>query len=205
MLTVQMSGGQTDRIYFNTNADGRTRIQTFRLAGQGAVPPIPSLTATAGVMQVSLNWNATAGATGYVLKFSTNSGAAYSMLASNLVATSFVNANLLPGTNYTYAVASINTNGVSEDSAPVSATPFAAVTSPPVITGIQIIGGNLIVTGTNGTAGGNYFVLATTNLALPATNWSFIATNQFGAGGTVNFTNPLNPNSPQTFYRLRLP
>ena len=205
VLTVQMSGGQTDRIYFNTNADGRTRIQTFRLAGQGAVPPIPSLTATAGVMQVSLNWNATAGATGYVLKFSTNSGAAYSMLASNLVATSFVNTNLLPGTNYTYAVASINTNGVSEDSAPVSATPFAAVTSPPVITGIQIIGGNLIVTGTNGTAGGNYFVLATTNLALPATNWSFIATNQFGAGGTVNFTNPLNPNSPQTFYRLRLP
>jgi len=37
------------------------------------------------------------------------------------------------------------------------------------------------------------------------TNWSAIATQQFGPGGMVNFTNPLNPNGPQTFYRLRLP
>ncbi len=205
VVTVTMADGQIDRIYFNTNADGRTRIQTYRVAGQSAVPNIPSLTATAGVAQVSLNWNASTGATGYVLKVSTNSGAVYSVVASNLLATGFTNVNLLPGTNYTYAVASINTNGVSEDSAPASAVPLAAVTTPPVISNIQIIGGNLVMTGTNGTAGGNCFVLATTNLTQPMANWSFIATNQFGAGGAVIFTNPLNPNSPQTFYRLRLP
>ncbi len=76
---------------------------------------------------------------------------------------------------------------------------------PPVIGGVQIVGGQLVITGTNGTAGVNYYVLATTNLSLPVTNWSSIATQQFGPGGSVNFTNPLNLNGPQTFYRLRLP
>jgi hypothetical protein len=75
----------------------------------------------------------------------------------------------------------------------------------PVIGGIQVIGGNLVLTGSNGTAGANYLVLATTNLALPVTNWTAMATNQFGPGGSVNFTNPQNLNSSQIYYRLRLP
>lgn len=205
VLTVQMSSGQLDRIYFSTNADGRTRLQTYRIAGQGAVATVPSLTATAGVAQVSLNWSASPGATGYVLKVSTNSGAAYSLVVSNFVGTSFTQTNLLPGTNYTYVIAALNTNGVSEDSAPANAAPSAAVATPPTISGIQIIGGNLVVTGTNGTAGANYSVLTSTNLALLLTNWNVVSTNQFGPGGAVNFTNPLNPNSPATFFRLRVP
>ena len=76
---------------------------------------------------------------------------------------------------------------------------------PPVLGGIQILGGNLILTGTNGTAGANYLVLTATNLASPLTNWTILSTNPFGPGGSVNFTNPLNTNSPQSFYRLRLP
>jgi hypothetical protein len=205
ILTVQTANGQLDRIYFNTNADGRTRIQTFRIAGQNPVAAIPSLTATGGVAQVRLSWTASSGATVYVLKVSTNNGVVYSLLASNVVATSFTHTNLLPGTNYTYVVAALNTNGVSEDSASVTVTPLAVVTSPPIFTGIQISGGNLIVTGTNGTAGTYYSVLTTTNLALPLTNWIVMATNQFGSGGAVNFTNPLNPNAPATFFRLRAP
>ena len=205
ILTVQMASGQVDRIYFSTKADGRTRVQTYRIAGQGAVPAIPSLTATGGVAQIALNWSASSGATGYVLKVSTNNGTAYSLVVSNLVATSFTQTNLLPGTNYTYVVAAINTNGVSEDSAPVSATPLPAIIMPPFITGLQIVGGNLIITGTNGFAGANYIVLSTTNLALPIGSWSTIATQQFGIGGSVNFTNGLNPAALQTFFRLRWP
>jgi hypothetical protein len=79
------------------------------------------------------------------------------------------------------------------------------VTPPPLITAFKISGGNLVVTGTNGTAGANYSVLTSTNLALPLANWTAIATNQFGPGGAVNFTNPLNPNLPQTYFRLRVP
>ena len=77
--------------------------------------------------------------------------------------------------------------------------------TPPGIGGIFVSGTNLVILGSNGTAGANYYVLNTTNLLLPMTNWSIISTSQFGAGGSVNFTSPLDPNSLQLFYRLRLP
>jgi autotransporter-associated beta strand protein len=77
--------------------------------------------------------------------------------------------------------------------------------TPPVIGNILLAGTNVIITGTNGVGAGNYYVLAATNLSTPMAGWTVLATNQFGNGGSVNCTNPQNPNSPQTFYRLRLP
>ena len=77
--------------------------------------------------------------------------------------------------------------------------------SRPVIGNISMSGGQIMVTGTNGVAGGNYYVLSTTNLALPATNWSVMVTNQFSPDGSFIFSNSLNPNTPQTFYRLWRP
>jgi hypothetical protein len=52
--------------------------------------------------------------------------------------------------------------------------------------------------------GGVWLVLASTNLALPLTNWTVIATNQFGPGGGFNFTNIFDFNTPQQFFILRL-
>jgi hypothetical protein len=45
-------------------------------------------------------------------------------------------------------------------------------------------------------------VLATTNVALPVSNWTRIATNSF-AGGNFSFTNAVN--LPQRFYLLQVP
>jgi hypothetical protein len=114
LLTVTMSDGQTDHIYFTTNADGRTRLAQYRIAGIGAVPAIPSLTATAGVAQVSLNWNSSPGATGYNLKASTTNGGPFGIIAANFGGTNFTQTNLLPGTNYFYVVSALNTNGESK-------------------------------------------------------------------------------------------
>jgi alpha-L-fucosidase len=75
---------------------------------------------------------------------------------------------------------------------------------PPVIGGIQVLGSNLIITATNSTPGAVCYVLATTNLSLPVTNWTIIGTNQFGPCGSLTWTNPLNPSVPQTFFRLLL-
>ena len=75
----------------------------------------------------------------------------------------------------------------------------------PVIGSISYSGTNFFITGTNGTAGASCLVLSATNLFVPLTNWSIIATNQFGLGGSVNFTSPLNLNTPQKYYRLQLP
>ncbi|MEI6074002.1 MAG: LamG-like jellyroll fold domain-containing protein [Verrucomicrobiota bacterium] len=120
---------------------------------------------------------------------------------TNTIATSVSHTFNSTGTNLvTLTVsASAGTNSAS------LAIIVIASSQPPVIGGISLSGMNLVITGTNGTAGANFYVLASTNVALPATNWTAISTNQFGPGGAVNFTNPLNPNSPQTFYRLRLP
>ena len=74
----------------------------------------------------------------------------------------------------------------------------------PVFGGVQISGGNLIITGSNGLPGASYFVLASTNLTLPTANWTVISTNQFGAGGGWSCTNRISPDSTQFFYRLRL-
>jgi len=58
----------------------------------------------------------------------------------------------------------------------------------PSIDGIRVSGGNVIITGTNGAAGA-----------------TVVSTNQFGLGGSFKCTNSLNPNWPQTLYRVRLP
>lgn len=71
--------------------------------------------------------------------------------------------------------------------------------------GIALSGTNLVVHCTNGTAGGTYYVLASTNLMMPWTSWPVVATNSFDTNGCARFTNGLNPNSPRCFFRLELP
>jgi hypothetical protein len=63
----------------------------------------------------------------------------------------------------------------------------------------------LIIAGTNGTANATYYLLATTDLALPLTNWTPMATNVLDAQGNFVVTNGLNPKQSRQFYRLLLP
>jgi autotransporter-associated beta strand protein len=87
-------------------------------------PPVPGgLTATGSNQQVSLKWNTSTGATGYILVMGTASGTYTTTLASNTTSTSFVNTGLLNGSTYYYAVAAVNLGGTSAFSSPVSAIP----------------------------------------------------------------------------------
>ena len=63
----------------------------------------------------------------------------------------------------------------------------------------------IVMSGSGGPANANYYLQSSTNLALPLANWTRVATNQFDANGNFNFTNVLNLNLPQLFYRLQLP
>jgi hypothetical protein len=75
----------------------------------------------------------------------------------------------------------------------------------PTITSISQSGTNVVVSGSNGVPNGNYYVLTSTNLALPAANWTRAATNVFSAGGNFSFTNAFDRAAAQRFYLVQLP
>ena len=63
-------------------------------------------------------------------------------------------------------------------------------------------GSNLFLTG-HGVPGWTYYVLATTNVALPLVNWQVVATNSFDSSGNFSFADQTAGGS-QKFYRLTL-
>jgi autotransporter-associated beta strand protein len=81
----------------------------------------------------------------------------------------------------------------------------SAVVPQPVITSFGYDGTSLIFSGTNGTAGNTYYVLASTNVTAPLINWEPIFTNTFDANGAFSVTNPVSGAIPARFYLLQLP
>jgi autotransporter-associated beta strand protein len=73
----------------------------------------------------------------------------------------------------------------------------------PVINHFVVSGGNVIFNGTGGTANDAYYVLTSTNIATPLTNWIILSTNAFDNSGNFNVTNPVSPNTPKQFYILK--
>ncbi|WP_127586805.1 polysaccharide lyase family 8 super-sandwich domain-containing protein [Paenibacillus koleovorans] len=88
-------------------------------------PPVPtSLTAEAGKGQISLGWNASAGATSYTIKRATTDGGPYTVVQSGITTTGYVDADVAPGTTYYYVVAAVNGSGESVISAQAQAVPI---------------------------------------------------------------------------------
>lgn len=77
--------------------------------------------------------------------------------------------------------------------------------NPPVFGSVFAIGNDLVMSGSNGPANGNYIVLSATNVTFPIAGWTSIATNQFDAGGNFVLTNAINFGEPGRFYRLQVP
>lgn len=91
----------------------------------------------------------------------------------------------------TYADVTPHTNSTS-----------SASTGPLVITNVLASSGSIILFGAGGAANGTYYVLASSGLTVPSTNWPAIATNSFYADGHFNCTSPITPGSTAKFYRL---
>jgi autotransporter-associated beta strand protein len=104
------------------------------------VPLAPTgLTATPGNAEVTLNWNASAGATSYDVQQAATTGGPYTVLNAAVTGTTYTSTGLSNGATYYYVVAATGTGGTGADSDQVSATPSG--------TGI-----NLTWTGTSSTA-----------------------------------------------------
>jgi len=76
---------------------------------------------------------------------------------------------------------------------------------PPAIARAGLSGGGLAMSGGGGIPGGAYSVLASTNLALPLTQWQRVATNSFDSAGDFQFTNAVASNAPAQFFLLQAP
>ena len=86
------------------------------------------------------------------------------------------------------------------DVTPVSGA--APPASGPVITQALLGPQGMVLRGTNGSPTSAYQVIASTNLALAATNWPAIATHSFDVNGNFDSTNPVSPGLAQQFFRL---
>ena len=58
--------------------------------------------------------------------------------------------------------------------------------------------------GTGGTPGWKYFVLASTNVSLPLSEWTRVATNDFDSTGNFAFTSALEAVVQRRFYLLQI-
>jgi len=74
------------------------------------------------------------------------------------------------------------------------------------LTGVSLAGTSLTLTATNGLTNQAYTVFMSTNLLIPLTNWTALATNvATGVNFTLTLTNAVNPAAPASFFRLQTP
>jgi hypothetical protein len=132
--------------------------------------------------------------TGTSAVFSSNSIAGSGTTTLTIIASN----SIAPG-NYPLTI-----NGVDGDLT-ISTNVTLSVTAPsiPNISSIQFKGNNLLLFGSNGTPLDTYYVLATTNLTLPISQWTVLSTNAFDSFGNFSFTNPAPVGFPQQYFLLR--
>jgi uncharacterized repeat protein (TIGR03803 family) len=81
----------------------------------------------------------------------------------------------------------------------------AVVGTPPVLTGLQMLGNGVLQFAFTNNPAASFTVLTTTNLSLPLANWT-VAGNPTNTGsGLFLFTTQPTPNNPHRFYRVSSP
>jgi ATP-dependent protease HslVU (ClpYQ) peptidase subunit len=119
--------------------------------------------------------------------------------ATNNILT-ITNAQTSDSGNYTVIVTNIAGSVTSSNAV------LTVIVSPPSFGKIIAAGGGgFILSGTGGGSNGTYYVLTSSNLLVPLSLWTSIATNQFDGTGHFIFTNAAQTNAAQQFYLLQLP
>ena len=120
-------------LVFDNNNNSTFNTATFAgivCTGELLVPSVPAgLTATPGMEQATLNWQAASNAAGYNIGRSTTNGGPYTTIAS-VTATNYTDLNLAGRTTYYYVVTAVTPGSQGANSAQVSAIPTANVPSP---------------------------------------------------------------------------
>jgi hypothetical protein len=140
----------------------------------------------------------------------TNSGTSTALLFPLTLTTNFVG-NLRTGGEVTLFLTSVDPQiGFTFNShsfGTVTNRPYLEISAmpQPVITSVNLSGSNLVLSVTNGAAGGIYDVLGSTNLTLPSDQWYPVVTSVLASSGnfTITITNAITPLVPASFFFLR--
>jgi fibronectin-binding autotransporter adhesin len=95
----------------------------------------------------------------------------------------------------------LNTNTAGQ----VILAAYSPASTPPGFTAISSHAGNIVLSGGGGSTNGPYYVLTSTNVALPRSQWTPSAFSQFDSNGNFVFTNAPGTGTRQRFYMLQLP
>src|ERR1700734_2236570 len=161
--------------------------------GKATVPAAPmGVTAAAGNAQVTLNWTASSGATGYYVKRSTTSGGPYTQISTQATA-SDTDTGLTNGTKYFYVVSAYNCAGESANSTKVNATPVLPPPAAPL--GLAATPGNAQVslTWTASASASSYHVKRSTTSG---------AETQISAPASTNYTDTGLTNGTKYLYEV---
>jgi aryl-phospho-beta-D-glucosidase BglC (GH1 family) len=175
-----------------------TNTSTFdNLSVSCQLPPAPaSLAATPGSLQVALQWSPVADATTYNLKRSTTNNGPYTIIASGLSDTNYLDGGVASGASYYYVVSADNVNGEGTNSVQASVT----LHEPPQLIATPSPSGGQLTIAWPGWAT-NFGLWTATNLAAPVL-WSPL-TNPGTPGDPLTVKVPLDGQSQ--FFRLVLP
>ena len=122
------------------------------------------------------------------------SGDTFQAFNAGTISGSFAITPATPGAGLAWNLSQLNTGAIS-----------VMAVAQPVINSTVVSGSDLIFSGTNGTAGGTYYVLTSTDVTTPLGSWTPLLTNTFGPGGVFSVTNAFSPATPKQFYLLQLP
>lgn len=81
----------------------------------------------------------------------------------------------------------------------------SSIASGPVTILFQHSGANLIMNGSGGSAGAEYRVLSSTNVALPMAQWTPVLTTNFDSAGNFSNAVPINSTNKSLFFRIAVP
>jgi fibronectin-binding autotransporter adhesin len=97
-----------------------------------------------------------------------------------------------------------NFNAANGTLSVVSASGPGVFTQPTGITHFSLNGANAVLTATNGQSGAAYYLLQSTNVSLPLSQWNVVATNVLGSDGNYTFigTNVVTPGAARQFFIL---
>ena len=117
-------------------------------AAPATAPAAPGgVSATPGDSQITLSWDAVAGATSYNIYWSTSPGVTTANgTGITAAANPYTQEALTNGTTYYYIVTSVNSVGESAPSSQVSAVPIVPTIAPPAPTGVSAAPGDAQVT-----------------------------------------------------------